>query len=152
LSAPGVVVIGVGNPVCGDDGAGIEVARRVRARGDPRLRVLELDGEPSRLIDAWAGAKRAVVVDAAASGSPPGTIRRIDAVAVPLPAGLRTASTHALGVADAVELARALDRLPSRLVVYGIEGERFGAGDPLSPPVDRAVDELAARILAEVSV
>jgi hydrogenase maturation protease len=149
VSARGVVVIGVGNPVGGDDGAGIEVARRVRGRADPEFEVLELDGEPGRLIDAWEGAACAIVVDAAASGSPPGTVRRIDAVAAPLPAGLRASSTHALGVAEAVELARALGRLPASLVVYGIEGERFAAGERLSAAVEDAIDDVVDLVLAD---
>ena len=57
-------------------------------------------------------------------------------------------STHAFGVADAVELARALGRLPGRLDVYAIEGASFAAGDRLSPAVERAVAELAAELSA----
>ncbi len=148
---PSAVVIGVGNPVRGDDGAGIEVARQVRALAAPGVRVLELDGEPSGLIDAWEGIDRAVVIDAAVSGSAPGTVRRLDAVAEPLPSGLRAASTHDFGVAEAVELGRALERLPGRLVVYGIEGERFDAGTPLTPAVARAVAKVARQVLADVS-
>ena len=48
--------------------------------------------------------------------------------------------THAFGLAETIELARALDRLPARLLVYGIEGACFEAGDELSPPVRAAVD------------
>ena len=55
-------------------------------------------------------------------------------------------STHAFGVADAVELARALGRLPGRLDVYAIEGASFTAGDSLSPEVERAVDDLATAL------
>jgi hydrogenase maturation protease len=143
-------VIGVGNPLRGDDGAGVEVARRVRARADAELRVVELDGEPSRLIDAWSNAEHAVVVDAAAAGSEPGSVRRLDAIAEPLPAGLGAPSTHALGLADAVELARALDRLPPRLFVYGVEGVQFDAGAALSAEVVDAIDDVVARILTEV--
>ena len=65
-----------------------------------------------------------------------------------MPARLpRPASTHLIGLADALELARALGRLPPRVVVYGIEGHRFGVGDPVSPAVAAAVD----RVVAELS-
>jgi hydrogenase maturation protease len=84
-----------------------------------------------------------VVVDAAASGAPPGTIRRFDARAGRLPARLMRSSTHALGVPEAIELARALGRLPARVEVYAIEGARFTAGAELSPAVEQAVGELA---------
>jgi hydrogenase maturation protease len=87
-----------------------------------------------------------LVVDGAASGAPPGTIRRFDARSGPLPARLLRTSTHAFGVPDAVELARALGRLPARLEVYAIEGARFTTGAELSPAVERAVGELAASL------
>ena len=84
----------------GDDAAGLEVARRAGG--------VEHEGDATRLLDAWAGADDVVVVDAAASGAPPGTLRWFDASAAPLPAAQLRSSTHAFGVADAIELARAL--------------------------------------------
>jgi hydrogenase maturation protease len=99
--------------------------------------------EPSRLLDLWAGADHAIVVDAARSGAPPGTVRRFDATAGPLPAGITRSSTHLFGVADAVELARALGRLPAHLDVYAIEGQDFSAGTGLTAAVEQAVAALA---------
>ena len=84
-----------------------------------------------------------MVVDAAASGAPPGSVRRFEAHAAPLPAHLLRSSTHAFGVAEAIELARALGRLPPILDVYAIEGSDFSAGAGLSPPVAAAVEWLA---------
>ena len=141
------MVIGVGNAWRGDDGAGLAVARRVRERGPAGVDVREIEGDASALVELWAGAEQVVVVDAAASGAPPGTVRRFDARAEALPVQLLRSSTHAFGVPDAIELARALGRLPSALDVYAIEGESFVAGDRLSPDVDRVVDELAQALV-----
>ncbi len=140
------MVIGVGNRWRGDDGAGLAVARRVRELGPAGVEVRELEGDASALVDAWSGAGHAVVVDAAESGASPGTVRRFDACSGPLPVRSLRSSTHAFGVADAVELARALGRLPGRLDVYAIEGASFTAGGSLSPEVERAVDDLAAAL------
>lgn len=90
--------------------------------------MIECEGEPLDLIEEWSGAGQAIVVDAVSSGAEPGAIHRIDPRRQPLPAELFTGSTHALGVAEAVELARALDRLPRRLVVIGIEGRPLHGG------------------------
>jgi hydrogenase maturation protease len=128
-------VIGVGNPWRRDDGAGPAVARALGGTSTD---------DPSRLLDLWAGAERVVVVDAAASGAPAGTVHRFDGQR-PLPAGVGS-STHAFGVADAIELARALDRLPPRLTVYAIEGADFGSGPGLSPGVARAAETLIAAL------
>lgn len=142
-------VIGIGNPLRGDDAVGLLVARRVRELGGPRVEVLELEGEPGRLIDAWQGARLAVVVDAVRAGAREGSVMRFDASATALPASISASSTHALGLGDAIEIARALDRLPPRLVVYGVEGASFGAGEAVSEPVAAAVDEAARAVLRE---
>ncbi len=142
-------VIGIGNPLRGDDAAGLLVARRVRDLAAPGVEVVELEGEPGRLIDAWEEAALVVVVDAVRSGGEEGSVVRFDATAGPLPAAVGASSTHALGLGDAVEIARALGRLPARLVVYGIEGARFEPGAGLSPAVAAAVDAAVDAVLSE---
>jgi len=152
VAEPGgrVVVIGVGNRLRADDGAGLEVARRLREAGlPPGVEILERDGDPASLMEAWAGAGLAVVVDAVASGGAPGAVLRLDATGGPLPARLFGTSTHALGIGEAVELARALGRLPERIVVYGIEGAGYAPGAARSPAVERAIGEVADRVAAE---
>jgi hydrogenase maturation protease len=142
------MVIGLGNDWRGDDAAGLAVARRLRERVPAWVDVLEREGEPVGLLDAWAEAREVLVIDAVSSGAAPGTIHRIDAARKPLPAELSSASTHALGLADAIELARALGRLPPKLLVYGIEGKSFHAAGGLDADVERAVAELVAELSA----
>jgi hydrogenase maturation protease len=140
------LVVGVGNAWRGDDAAGLEVARRLRER-PAALELRELDGAATALLELWEGHAHVAVVDAAVSGAAPGTLHAFRADRRPLPVTLRS-STHAFGVADAIELARALGRLPARLDVYALEGEAFGLGAPLTPAVARGVDGLAARLAA----
>jgi len=132
----GLLVVGLGNAWRGDDGAGPAVA--LALGDDPRVLVHE--GEPIGLLEAWAGAQEVILVDAVSSGAPAGTVHRLDPLGAPLPGGLASASTHAFGLADTIELARTLERLPPRLTIYGIEGERFSAGEELSPAVRAAVE------------
>ena len=145
-----MLVIGVGNELRGDDGAGLAVARRL-ARGTRPTgsRCVEQQGEP---IDAagrrWAGADAVVIVDAialrrAGRHDPPG---RRDRRAVS-PRAARDASTHAIGLGDAIELARTLGRLPARIVVHAVEGRRFDAGIGLSVEIEAAVIALADAVL-----
>jgi hydrogenase maturation protease len=136
------VVIGVGNDWRRDDAAGLAVARRLRGRLGGAVSVLEHEGEPVALVEVWSDAQEAVIVDAVSSGAAPGTIHRLDARRQRLPATLFRGSTHAFSLAEAIELARALERLPGRLLVYGIEGESFAAGSGLSPTVEQAVAEI----------
>ncbi len=147
-----LALIGVGNRFRSDDAAGLEVASRLRSAHPPGCRILEEEGEPGSLIEDWALVTEALVIDAVASGAPPGTLHRFDASKGPVPTEMFRGSTHSLGVADAVELARELDRLPPRLAVYGIEGESFETGEGLSPAVEATVDALVDELCDELRV
>jgi hydrogenase maturation protease len=147
---PEIIVAAVGNPDRGDDGFGPAVADRLRGALPAGVRLVECGGDVLRLIDEWGRSDAVIVIDAAASIGHPGRVHRVDlADRQPLAAPPR-ASTHALGVAEAVELARSLGRLPGSVIVYLAEGECFDVAAPLSPPVAAAVDRVAACALAEV--
>ncbi len=143
-------VVGVGNEMRGDDGVGLAVVRALSGTVPEGVAVLECEGEPVSLLSAWEGHERAIVVDATQSDAEPGTIRRIVAADGPLPPALAGSSTHLLGLADAVELARALKRLPAATIVYGIEGASFDTGTGLSAPVAAAAEKVAAAIRREL--
>ena len=149
MSAARVVVIGVGNSFRCDDAAGLEVARRLGSVSGAEIHSRE--GDLAGLADLWDGASSVIVVDSASSpDTPPGTIHRFDAVASSLPTGLLS-STHAFGVAEAIELARALGRLPASLTVYAIEGARFEVGQDLSPEVEVAIDKLSRELARQAA-
>jgi hydrogenase maturation protease len=158
VSRPGAVVIGIGNPYRRDDGVGPELVAALARLGPEGASAVVADGEPSQLLDAWAGAPLAVVVDAVlCAPSAPGRIHRTDLTGPS--AGERTggigvpeaaASTHGLGIPDAVRLAEALDRMPRRLVVFAVEAADIGFGHGLSPAVARCLPKLTEAVLAEL--
>jgi len=147
---PNVLLIGVGNEYRSDDGAGLYAARAIREKHLPDLVVKEESGEGAALMDAWDGFARVVVVDAVSSGAVPGTIHRLDAGVQSVPSKFFHYSTHAFSVAEAVELARTIGRLPESLVLFGIEGETYIAGSHLSRPVADALPGLIDRIVFEL--
>ena len=55
-----------------------------------------------------------------------------------------------MGIADALELGRALGRAPRRVVVLGLEGAAFGIGEEMTPAVAAGLDELVASVLREL--
>jgi hydrogenase maturation protease len=144
-------LIGIGNRFRRDDAAGLEVVRRLRLAHPPGVILIEQEGEPASLIEAWSTADEALVIDGISSGSTPGALHRFDVTHAPLPGQVFNPSTHAVGLPEAVELARELDRLPGRLVVYGIEGESFEAGEGLSDPVQKTVEKLVLDLYHELS-
>jgi hydrogenase maturation protease len=139
------LIIGVGNEFRGDDGVGIAVVRQLLEEIPPHITIIEASGEGAALMEAWKEYSRVFVVDGTFSGSPPGTIHRFEAHQEPLPTQFFHYSTHAFSVAEAVEMARALGQLPPELIVYGIEGNTFRAGEGLSPEVEEAAGSVIAR-------
>ena len=114
------------------------------------MTVLEREGEPTSLMDAWDGADAVWLVDAVSSGAAPGTLHRIDATSQALPDSFARTSTHHFGLPEAVELARTVGRLPPLLVVYGVQGKSFDVGDALTAEVAAAVETVTAEIRAEI--
>jgi len=144
------LLIGIGNPLRGDDGVGWAVARHLSGMhhrpAGVGFEVRTLHGDAADLVEAFRGVDSVVIVDAARSESPAGTLHRLDATREGVPAVLEAASTHGLGLAVAVELARALGCLPRRLLIYGIEGADFSPGADLSPQARRTVFELVQHL------
>src|SRR3954452_21613746 len=128
------VLIGVGNPFRRDDGVGPAVVELLRERLTG-VRIVTCDGETTALIDAWTGVDRAVVVDAVrVTAGHPGRIHRFSADH-PTATRAGVSTPHAADLGDAVSLARALDRMPRSLLIFGVEVGDVGFGPGLSPVV-----------------
>lgn len=131
------IVVGIGQDAAGDDGVGLAVARVLAARG---LEVRER-ADASIVLELAAQRRALVIVDAVVHGDPPGTVIRIaiDALAT----GPAPLSSHGLGVAEAIALARELyGEIEVAIVGVVIEPPRMGPG--LSPAVAAAIEPAAA--------
>ena len=142
------VIIGIGNPYRRDDGIGPALAQRLTKLVTPDVDIRVLDGEPTGLLDAWTGARLAIVVDAVLSH--PARPDQIPSTSMPTLTGTPATSSHGLGVPEAVRLGQALDRLPKRLIVYAVEAADLGHGTGLSPAVAATLPELLDAILADL--
>jgi hydrogenase maturation protease len=149
----GTVVIGLGNPILGDDAVGLHVARALQGvlAGVRGLVFKELHAGGMRIMDAVAGFERAVIVDAMCSGSlAPGSVRRLEAAQLGRARNL--ASTHDTNLPTALELGRVLGlRMPSEVTVFGIEAREVETfGEALSEEVLRSVPEAVRLISREL--
>jgi hydrogenase maturation protease len=145
------VVIGIGKEFRRDDGAGPAVLARLHGRVPDGVELLVSDGEPARLIEAWAGAPLAVVVDAVrAQPTVPGRLHRLVLHRAGA-AGVRPVSSHGLGLDSAIGLALALDRMPGALIVHAVEAADLGQGPGLTPAVAAAIDPLASAVLRDLT-
>ena len=139
-------IIACGNPDRGDDGVAFLVVERLRELGIEALgaKTITCTGEATALLNAWEDDDDLILLDAVVTGAPVGTIHHWDGI--PPTTSRPSPSTHGLGVAEALRLARALDRVPKSLQVYGIEGAQFDHGSPPSPQVKAAAEGLARQI------
>jgi hydrogenase maturation protease len=140
-----MMVFGLGNEFRRDDGLGLIAVRRLREHG---VAAEEHEGDPAALMERWTEARGIILIDAVSSGAEAGTIHVLDVSAKPLNRQHFKSSTHALGLADAVELSRAFGTLPPQVYVFGLEVCDVRAGVGLSPEVERALPVLIKEVLA----
>jgi hydrogenase maturation protease len=146
-----LTILGVGSPF-GDDRAGWSVAEQLAASalvvssaGQIDVRILDRPG--SLLLAEFGQSSDIILIDALCSGALPGTIQRLDADDVC--AAHAVLSSHGVGVAQAVDLARSLGCLPARFVLFGIEADRQHAGNGLSPAVREALPQLVEQVVQQ---
>ena len=136
----------------GDDAVGLLAARRIRQEVGDRVEVIEAEMAGIDLMELMKGARVVILIDAARSGQIPGMTHRLDASHGPIGGWIFPRSSHAIGTVDALELARAMGTLPATVIVYGVEVANTEAGQPLSPPVAKALDQVVERIVQECKV
>jgi hydrogenase maturation protease len=136
------IVIGVGNRDRGDDAVGPIVCDRLRAQlgVSTAIRTFTCEGSILDLALHWDHGDRVIIVDAMQPGPTPGRIVTLDATAGPL-ATPGAVSTHELDVSVAIELARAIGRMPAQLLLIGVEAAQTEWGTPLSAAVEAVTDD-----------
>jgi hydrogenase maturation protease len=145
-----IFLIGIGTEYRCDDSLGLHVVRALKKREIQDTCIVESSGDGSELIEMFKLTRIAIVVDAVSAGGKPGTIYRFNVHEQPLLAQLSFHSTHAFGLAEAIELARVLNQLPDTLIVFAIEGENFSTGIGLSASVEKGSRELREMVFREV--
>ncbi len=145
------LIIGLGNPLRGDDGVGPRVVEALSARGLPPG-VTAVDGGAGglSLLQMMEGWRRVVVVDAADVSLEPGQFIRFTPQEARLVEAMDRFSLHYAGLAEVLALARALGRSLPPIAVFGVQPERVDWREGLSPAVEAALPALVEAILMEV--
>lgn len=156
-----LAVIGIGNPMRGDDGIGPAVIEAMRDAVPPGVALLTLSGEATGLVDALAALDAAIVIDCAAGldpegrdaegRDPRGTVSRFTLPGDRLPPETAATSSHAGGLQLALRLLTALGRMPRRVTVFTVAGSRFDVGVPMSAALEAAVSQLARAAQDEIA-
>ncbi|MEA2008917.1 MAG: hydrogenase maturation protease [Chloroflexota bacterium] len=147
---PATLIVGLGNPLRGDDGVGPRVVEELLRREIPsHVEVLDAGSGGLDLLHILKGRELAVVVDSARLGEDPGQFIRFTPSQVEL--APRSFNPHHASLAEVMTLARALGQPLPRIVVFGIQAAKLDWGEGLSPAVENTIPKLIAAILREVS-
>lgn len=147
-----IVIVGIGNPYRGDDAAGWMVVDRLKESVGSAIKLVKQRGDIAELIDIFAHHKSVYVVDACRSSKPVGTWERIDVHKQPIMEEHPQTSTHGFSVSQAISLAKNLDQLPNKLILYAINGDHYSISEALSPSVARSVEKVIEAILNEEDI
>jgi hydrogenase maturation protease len=146
-----ILILGLGNPLQGDDGVGCRVAQELEGRTLPEDVEVMDGGTPGvGLLNLFTGRQRVIIVDAAEMGQAAGSVVRFQPEDVTLTGSAQRFSLHRTGVADALALASELKLALPEIVVFGVQPERVGWQDYLSPAVQAAMPQVIQAVLREI--
>jgi hydrogenase maturation protease len=140
-AAPRTVVLGIGNVLLSDDGAGIRVLREIEhlEGEDPGLEFVDGGTLGFMLAAELEHASNLLVIDAVQMHARPGCVRRYEDAGMDRFLRGRRTSVHEIGLRDLLDIARLRGRLPARRALIGIQPESTAIGEKLSAPVELAV-------------
>jgi hydrogenase maturation protease len=144
-----VLVLGIGNLLLSDEGAGVKAVEELQNRYDCSDAVEIVDGgtSGSELLSYFDDRSHILIIDAVKTGNKPGTIVRVDD---PPAFFQKKISPHQIGLADVLGLAAITDNLPRNITLFGIEPKQLSTGLDLSPEVARNLSRLVDMVVAEL--
>jgi hydrogenase maturation protease len=146
-----ILILGLGNPLLGDEGIGMRVVEELKGLELPDGVVVVEGGTTGLgLIGLMEGYERVIIVDAADMGHPPGRVVRFTPLEVQLKTAEAPLSLHQIGLEEVLALAEALEVAPAELVIIGIQPSQVEVGAGLSPEVERAIPQIIRIILDEL--
>ncbi|MEK7679737.1 MAG: hydrogenase maturation protease [Deltaproteobacteria bacterium] len=144
------LVLGIGNVLMRDDGAGVrsvESFERLYSAG-PEVECLDGGTAGSKLVQVLEGFTHVVIVDAIKDGNGPGTIRHMKASDI-LKGNAALTTAHGIGVKELLALSAFEGRAPLTTVI-GIVPERVCPGLTLTETIERLLPEVASAIASEL--
>ncbi|MEJ2634985.1 MAG: HyaD/HybD family hydrogenase maturation endopeptidase [Calditrichia bacterium] len=145
-----IAVIGIGNPLLGDDGFGVETVRRLKESGElPDIEILDGGSIGLYLLPYLADKTHIIIVDIVQSGKQPGQMIRLKADRVPTGVFMKL-SEHQVTFHEVLALMGLLKIRPDECIIIGVEPKSNIWGDSLSPEVASSIDLVIKDIKAQV--
>jgi hydrogenase maturation protease len=146
-----VLILGLGNPLLGDEGIGMRIIEELEGQRLPDdVMVLQGGTAGLDLLGLMEGYRRVIVIDAADMGRPSGHVTRFTPSDVRFKTADALLSPHQMGVGEVLALAETLDLPLPELVIIGIQPGRIEAGAGLSPEVENAIPTIIEIVLDEL--
>jgi len=147
------LVIGLGNPLRGDDGVGMRIAGLLAGHVLPEgVEVVQGGTLGLDLVNWMEGWRRVIIIDAAEVGEVPGGFARFTLTEGRLLGDDQHLSIHAAGLRDALLLAEVLGVLPEEVIVFGVQPAHLHWDNTLSPEAEAAVPKILNSVLGELGV
>jgi len=148
-----ILVLGIGNILLRDEGVGVRAIEALKERYIFPENVELMDGGTAgfELFGPILDHDYLLLLDAIACEQPPGTVMRIEGDSVRA-RFISRISPHQLGISDVLAAASLACRLPTRLVLFGIEPKDLGTGLDLSREVAAGLDKLVNGVVRELTV
>ncbi len=140
-----VLVLGLGNPLLGDDGAGLELLEELTAAPDAGVEYLDGGTQGLALLGRIEGRRALLIVDAVKTGAAPGTVHALRGAAATEWLRCGAATAHESNAGELLAAAALLGVAPAQIAIVGVEPERLEIGMGLTDAVRRALPEAAAR-------
>jgi len=149
-----VVVLGLGNPLMGDEGIGVYLIERLAKSADayPNVEFIDAGTGGLSVLHHIEGRRKAVLIDCALMDEPPGTLRRFTPDEVRSTKVLAHQSLHEADLMRILALARQLGQAPEEIVIVGIQPEQIAPGRPLSRTLMDRIEEYVAVVLRELKM
>ena len=147
------LILGLGNSILSDDGAGIKVAQQIREKiKNPQITVVETNETGLGLLDAITGYDKVIIIDAIQTkGGKAGQVYRLEPENFSLAKHL--SSFHQVNLISALELGKMLNlAMPQRITIFAVEAKDVtNFSEKCTPDVERAIPEVVKMVLCELN-
>jgi len=150
MKKPGIMVLGIGNLLCRDDGVGVRTVMEMRGQGEySGVRFIDGGTSPDLISLLDGDVERLIIVDALRAGGRPGDIYHLDLLEENIADGTAT-SLHGMGILDSLKLMRQLGQQPPQVTVIGIEPADISHGLHLSPVMEAKLPDVIRAVRTEI--
>ncbi len=146
-----ITILGIGNSLYSDEGLGVQILPRLikALKGVENLEFIDGTTEGMQLLGPVEATDSLIIIDAVNAGKQPGEIIKLEKEQIPSFNGIKM-SVHQIGFQEVISAAQLRDRLPERMVMFGIQPASLQLGVSLTGTAEKAVPELVERVKQQI--